>query len=434
MNSQQAESTTEAAAPPRLGPRPLPLHLMAAGLTWASSKSALPHWSSGSVPLKSALETGELAERAAALREKLNGTDPEAFAAAVDAEVARRLAALAAGLEAYRHHPYRRGLDDPPVIWQEGTSRLLDYGALPEAKSAGRGKSRPAVLVVPSLINPAYVLDLTAERSLLRWLARQGLRPLLMDWGRPGAEERGFTLTDYIAGRLERALEAVRAEEKGRAPLVMGYCMGGLLALGLALRRQADLSGLVLLATPWDFHAENAPHNRMAAAALPLLAPLLEVKGELPVDVLQALFASLDPQLVVRKFIAFGRLDPDSAKARDFVALEDWLNDGVPLAAPVARECLGQWYGENTTAAGRWRLAGAAVDPAQLELPTLCVVPAQDRIVPPASATALAEALPGAERLSPAAGHIGMVVGSRAEKAVWQPLLTWIKAQRSRAR
>jgi len=409
--------------PRRLGPRPLPLHLMAAGLTWASSRSALPLWNSGSLPWK-----GELAERAAALRESLNGTDIGVFAKAVEREVAGRLAALAAGVEAYRRHPYHRDLTDPPAIWQEGSCRLLDYGALADARPAG-----PAVLVVPSLINRAYVLDLTAERSLLRWLARHGLRPLLLDWGSPGAEERGFTLTDYVAGRLERALDALRAQAATR-PVVLGYCMGGLLALGLALRRQADLAGLVLLATPWDFHAENAPHSRMAAASLPLLSPLLEVAGELPVDLLQTLFAGLDPHLVVRKFLAFGRLDPTSRKATDFVALEDWLNDGVPLAAPVARECLGRWYGENATARGQWRLAGQAVDPAQLDLATLCVIPAQDRIVPPASATALAEAIPGAQRLTPAAGHIGMVVSAQAERTVWQPLLTWIRDRGAAAR
>jgi len=426
--SQQQDSTRESSRgrPRRLGPRPLPLHLMAAGLTWASSRHALPLWSSDSLPWK-----GELAERAAALREKLNGTEAEAFAKAVETEVTGRLAALAAGIEAYRHHPYQRDLADPPVLWQEGSCRLLDYGALPEAKPA-KGARKPVVLVVPSLINRAYVLDLTAERSLLRWLARQGVRPLLLDWGRPGAEERRFTLTDYIAGRLESALDVVR-QETGPPPLLLGYCMGGLLALGLALRREADLAGLVLMATPWDFHAENAPHSRMAAASLPLVAPLLDVAGEMPVDLLQALFASLDPHLVVRKFLAFGRLDPNSKKARNFVALEDWLNDGVPLAAAVARECLGRWYGENATVEGQWRLAGSVVDPSRLKLPTLCVIPAQDRIVPPASAAALADAIPGAERVCPAAGHIGMVVGSRAEAVAWQPLLTWIRAKASQA-
>ncbi|GAB4357714.1 MAG: alpha/beta fold hydrolase [Kiloniellaceae bacterium] len=361
------------------------------------------------------------------LRQSPSGSDLAGFAAAVDAEVARRLKDLAAGIEAYRQHPYRRSLADPPVLWQEGSCRLLDYGAIPEAGADG-GRQRPTVLVVPSLINRAYVLDLTAERSLLRWLARQGVRPLLVDWGRPGTEERGFTLTDYIAGRLERALDAVRAESDA-PPLVLGYCMGGLLALALALRRCDDLAGLGLLATPWDFHADNAPHCRLAAASLPLVAPLLDLAGEMPVDLLQALFASLDPHLVVRKFLAFGRLDPNGAKARDFVALEDWLNDGVPLAAPVARECLGRWYGENATARGQWRIAGAPVDPARLTLPTLCIIPAQDRIVPPASAAALADAIAGAERLSPPVGHIGMVVSAQAENAVWRPLLTWIKAQ-----
>jgi len=409
--------------PPRLGPRPLPLHLLAAGLTWSASRSALPLWSSGSLPWRE-----DLAERAAALRQSLDGADPGAFARAVEREVVHRLATLAGGIEAYRRHPWRRDLADPPALWREGSSRLLDYGAV----AAGAARGQP-VLVVPSLINRAYVLDLTAERSLLRWLAARGLRPLLLDWGRPSAEERAFTLTDYVTGRLARALDALLAEAE-TPPVVLGYCMGGLLALGLALARQGDLAGLALLATPWDFHADNAPHARMAAASLPLVAPLLEVAGEMPVDLLQALFASLDPQLVVRKFLAFGRLDPTGRKAAEFVALEDWLNDGVPLAAPVARECLARWYGDNATARGQWRLAGRVVDPGALDLATLCVIPAQDRIVPPASALALAEAIPGARRLEPAVGHIGMVVSAQAERQVWEPLLTWIREQGAVAR
>jgi len=302
-----------------------------------------------------------------------------------------------------------------------GTTRLLDYGA------AGAAAACP-VLVVPSLINRGYVLDLSAQRSLLRWLAGQGLRPFLVDWDRPGPEERRFTLTDYIAGRLEAALDAVRAET-GTRPAVIGYCMGGLLALALAIRRQDDVSGLALLATPWDFHAGADAQGALAAAALPGLGPLMEARGELPVDIIQGLFAGLDPQLVLRKFLAFARLDPASPKAAAFVALEDWLNDGVALSAPVARECLGGWYGENTPARGAWRVAGEVVDPGRLARPSLCMVPAQDRIVPPDSARALAGALPGTETLVPRLGHIGMVVSAGAETQVWRPLANWLAAR-----
>jgi polyhydroxyalkanoate synthase len=283
-------------------------------------------------------------------------------------------------------------------------------------------------LIVPSLINRAYILDLSEDRSLLRWLARRGFRPFLVDWDRPGAPERGFTLTDYVAGRLEGALDAVIAE-CGRPPLLAGYCMGGLLALALALRRQSDLSALALLATPWDFHAEGAEQARQAARSMIWLAPLIEASEELPCDVIQALFAALDPQLVARKFTAFGRLEPTSGRAREFVALEDWANDGVPLAAAVARDCLSGWYGENATAAGRWRVAGRAVDPGRLDLPALCVIPDRDRIVPPASARALAAALPRAETLNPPLGHIGMVVSARAARRAWEPLAAWLRAK-----
>ena len=407
---------------PRQGPRPLSLHLMAASLAWTSSRAGLPLLNSASPPWRP-----EVQSAAAALQASLEKVDPEAFQGAVERQLHARMAALAEGILSYRRHPYRRKLPDPPVLWRQGTTRLLDYGA---GRSGGQARESgaPPVLVVPSLINRGYILDLAEDRSLMRWLAAEGLRPILVDWGRPGPEERAFTFTDYIAGRLEDALDAVIAET-GARPLLVGYCMGGLLALALALRRQGDLEGLALLATPWDFHAEAGVQGALAAAALPALAPLMEACGELPVDSIQSLFASLDPQLVARKFVAFSRLDPASPKAAAFVALEDWLNDGVPLAAPVARECLGGWYGENTPARGTWRIAGRPVDPSRLALPSLCVIPAQDRIVPPASARALAEMIPGTETMTPTLGHIGMVVSAGAGERVWRALRDWLAAR-----
>jgi poly(3-hydroxyalkanoate) synthetase len=322
---------------------------------------------------------------------------------------------LIAGIAAYRRHPWQRALEDPPEIWREGDSRLLDYGT---------GAAGPAVLFVPSLVNRAYVLDLMEGRSMLRWLAAQGVRPVLLDWGWPGPVERGFTLTDYIAGRLERALAAARALA---GPVVLaGYCMGGLLAVAAAQRRPDLVAGLALLATPWDFHAAGADQPTSLARALPWLEPAMALAGALPVDVIQVLFAMLDPAAIAGKFRAFADLDPASDRARLFVALEDWLNDGVPLAAPVARECIGGWYGENAPARGAWRVAGLPVDPARLAMPCFVAIPDRDRIVPPASAAALAAAIPGATIHRPAAGHIGMTAGARAEETLWRPLRDWI--------
>ncbi len=331
------------------------------------------------------------------------------------------------GIAAYRRHPWRRSLPDPAVLWQEADSRLLDYGK-GGGEDAGQTVSASAarpVLFVPSLVNRAYVLDLLPDRSLVRWLAAYGVRPLVLDWGWPGAADRSLALTDLITGRLERALAAV-----GSPVVLAGYCMGGLLALAAALRRPDLVDALALLATPWDFHAVHAEHARRLAAMLPLFEPVMAATGSLPVDALQALFAAPDPGAIAAKFRAFGRLEQEGPAARDFVALEDWLNDGVPLAAPVARETLGEWYGLNTPGRGTWQVDGVAVEPGRLAMPTFVAAPARDRIVPPASALPLARLIPGAVLHQPRAGHIGMVVGPRAEAELWQPLLGWLQGLR----
>ncbi|MEO5375119.1 MAG: alpha/beta fold hydrolase [Alphaproteobacteria bacterium] len=394
-----------------MGPRPLPLHLAAHAWTVLSSHAALPLLKKGSLPWNP-----QVAAAAADFARALDGVNPDAFGAAVTRETFRRLEQYLDGLGAYRHHPYQRLLRDPPVIWDEGTTRLLDYGGDPHGLP---------LLVVPSLVNRAYVLDLTEERSFLRYMAARGFRTFLVDWQAPGEEERDFTMTDYVMGRLARALDVVLALT-GRAPVVAGYCMGGMLALGLTTRRPDDTAGLVLLATPWDFHTDRDDHLGRLETMEPWFEALMRFAGELPVDVLQTLFAALDPTLADRKFRSFAALDPRSPKAREFVALEDWVNDGIPLAGPVARECLFEWYGRNTPANRQWPIGGAPVLPESHRAPALAVVPSRDRIVPPASAMALAEAIPGARPHVVAAGHIGMVTGSGAVTLVYGPVAEWL--------
>jgi polyhydroxyalkanoate synthase len=361
-----------------------------------------------------------LKERAAHLAAELALVEPDSFAAAVDSEINRRAAALIDGLEHYRQHPYRRAEITPSTpIWQDGTTVLLDYG--PDG-------GRP-VFIVPSLINRSYIFDLTPERSAIRQLIAAGFRPLLVDWSAPGDIERNFDLTDYIAGRLEQMLDCARDLAGGPVP-VIGYCMGGLMAMALALRRQRDVSGLVLLAVPWDFHVPELPYARQIGTAAPMLTAQFAPFGELPTDMLQALLVMPDPDLIIRKFTNFAELDPQSDPAVQFVATEDWLNDGVPLALPVVQECLGGWYGDNRPARGLWRVAGRAIEPSKFSRPSFVVIPGRDRLVPPSSAAKLANQLPDAEIVSPMLGHIASVVGTGARNAVWHPLLRWLQRLR----
>jgi pimeloyl-ACP methyl ester carboxylesterase len=395
----------------RRGPRPLLLHLMLAAMKSNASVIASPGWSSVWPTSKPPADSRA---GAAPPRDAHSDPEPATTLGAVLESAMREDAALIAGIAAYRRHPAQRSLRDPAPIWVEGEARLLDYAP---------GSPGAPVVFVPSLINRGYILDLAPRNSLLRFLARSGVRPLLLDWGWPGAAERRYTLTDYIAGLLDRAIASV-----GQPVVLVGYCMGGLLAVAAAQRRPQLVSGLGVLATPWDFRAGDPAQADSLAQLLPLLKPILDFNSTVPIDVLQSFFAMLDPDAVARKFRRFGRLDQDGARARLFVAIEDWANDGVPLSAPVARECFADWYGRNTPMLGLWRVAGMPVLPAALDMPCFAAVPGQDRIVPPESAWPLARMLPRAQVIAPAAGHVSMVAGSGAETVLWRPLLDWLRA------
>ena len=381
-------------------------------MLWLTSRAALPVLKTVSLP--SNVSGRQLHDLAA----EIDALGTERVERAVAAEIAHRTERYLAGLEAYRRHRFRRHSASRPVVWHDGTTRLLDYG---------RDATAPTVLVVPSLINRYYVLDLLPERSFLQHLASSGLRPLVIDWQAPGSQERHFDLVDYIAGRLEAAFAAARQIANG--PIgVVGYCMGGLLALALSLRRQRQVACLALLATPWDFHAKSRQSQRLALAA-DSLARLNGRVGSVSVEAIQTLFYVLDPFTSVRKFIRFASLDPDGDEARSFVALEDWINDGVPLPIRVARSCARSWYRDNEPGRGLWRVAGQLVRPQALRRPALVVVPGRDRIVPPDSAEPLAAAIGSVTLLRPPLGHVGMMAAARAPDVVWTPIANWLRAR-----
>jgi len=410
----------------RLGPRPLPLHLGTALMTWASSESAWKLLKPGS---QNSSPAREPPETLAALLPEIGALEARSgagqFEQALQREIRRRMARLADGVLAYQRHDVHRTLADPPAVWREGNTRLLDYGA---TSRGARKRGTRAVLVVPSLINRWEVLDLTKEKSLLRAMAAQGLRPYLVDWGTPDDEERRFDTTAYVA-RLERALGFV-AKRARRAPAVLGYCMGGTLTVALAARKPRRVAGLALMAAPWDFHADRTGHAFLLSTG-PLLAQLADRVGELPVDILQTLFWSLDPWLSVKKFGRFLGMDQQGEHAKEFVLLEDWLNGGAPLAGPTARECLVDWYGDNTPGRNKWVVGGRRIVPSKIKVPSLVMIPSGDRIVPPLSAAALADPKKGlkkARRIDVPLGHIGMVVSGRARELCWTPLIEWISA------
>lgn len=304
------------------------------------------------------------------------------------------------GLRRYQDFPRGPAPAAMPAIAQEAKATVRDYGG-----------SGPAVLFVPSLINPPSVLDLSPHRSLLRWLAGKGHRVLLLDWGWPDESRSKLS----VAGHVEEILLPLigRLDER---PALVGYCLGGSMALAAA-----QLSGAPAVATiaaPWRFAGFPDEAIAKLAALWAAAAPTSQTLGLLPMEALQSAFWSLDPARTVAKFEAFAAAR--GAKAEEFVTLEDWSNDGPPVALAAARELFEDFFAQDLPGRGRWSVGGTTIEPAALPCPFLNIVSTVDRIVPHESAA------PAGERLDLDLGHVGMIVGSRARKALWERLSLWL--------
>jgi polyhydroxyalkanoate synthase len=380
----------------------LPMHLMLTMGCWMSSPFAL--------------------QCAKSVLPSLSGNPKKQLSAAlqqaVSDEAQSRARNLLGGLLRYMDTPYAREVAEPACIWRRGNARLLDYGA------GLRGGDAPLVLFVPSLINRYYILDLEENRSMLRFMADKGIYPLVLDWGAPGEHEQAFGCGDYITDILLAAVDFIYKVSRQRIVLA-GYCMGGVLAMAAAQLRSRHIAALGLFATPWDFHCKELASLVLDRQWLPLVDSLLVSQDGVPADIIQSLFYLTDPFVFEQKFRRFADLPPDSRAARDFMELEYWVNDGVPMTSEVARDCLIGWAQENRLAAGRWRVAGKAIDPRKITMPVFLAIPRQDHVVPQACAQPLLDAMPHAQVVRPGAGHVGMIVGGRAKKELWQPFADW---------
>lgn len=331
-----------------------------------------------------------------------------------------RLAAALEGLRRYQDAP-RLPLQPPHrPLEQIGGVRLLEVG--------GPAAGAPVVLV-PSLINAPVVLDLAEGRSLARFLADEGHRVLLLDWGRMGPSERRLGLAGLVSLRLLPLLDRLGTGAEAGVRLV-GYCLGGTLAMGAAHALGARLGGLALIAAPWHFNGFPHAARLEALETWSTAGPVGRALGAVPVTLLNPLFWALDEEAVVAKFEALARRPADDPGISWFAAVEDWASSGAPIPLPAARDLFVEGFGRDRFGAGRWMLRGRAVRPEEITAPILDFGALSDRIVPPeARLRPAGAARHEVTRHDVHAGHVGMVVGSGARAALWEPLSNWLHAR-----
>jgi polyhydroxyalkanoate synthase subunit PhaC len=314
------------------------------------------------------------------------------------------------------------------AVWSHGKTTLYRYLPLVAstgARRAARG-ARP-ILICFALVNRPYVLDLQPDRSLVRRLLEAGNTVYLIDWGEADDADRGTDLEDYIEVHLAGCVRHVLDTESVPALDLLGVCQGGVLSLIYTALHPGEVANLVTLTTPVDFHT---PDNLLSKWVRGLDSDLIRATGNVPGEVLNALFLSLMPfRLAQQKYVRLLAGRAGQQAIEDFVRMEKWIFDSPPQAAAALAQFVRWFYQENQLLHGTLRIGGRAVSLGQLRQPILNLYATHDHIVPAAASEAMQRCVGSSDYTACAfeTGHIGMYVSRAAREEIPPRIIEWLR-------
>lgn len=307
----------------------------------------------------------------------------------------------------------------------EGGAKLYHFRS---ATNAPRNGASKPFLLIPSLINRWYVLDLRPGASLVEALVSAGFDVWCLDWGTPEAEDR-YLDWDAVLARLGRAVRRVRRETGADQIGVLGYCMGGTLTTIYVSQHASEIAALVTLAAPIDF--QHGGQLRCMVDPTCFDPDAVANAGNVAPMQMQAGFVALRPTTDLGKVMALPDLLTDK-KARDgFMALDAWASDNIPFPAEAYRRYIKEMYQANQLVDGTHRVAGREASLRAITCPTLVITASRDAICPPPAATALLDHISSTDKdvLEVPGGHVGAVVGGRAAKDMYPALARWLSTR-----
>lgn len=308
----------------------------------------------------------------------------------------------------------------------------------------------PLVLVPPVGVT-TETFDLMPQRSLVRFLAASGFKVYLVDWGKPKKEHSHLGLKDYSYTMLGSALDKVRQHSGSKDLSMLGWCMGGLFCLLYQGQTQdKHMRNIITVASPIDPEGGDSMMARMTGAVHGLNG-----SAQLVSNFLNTRFNTLDPTRLslppLMTTLVFKMTDPVASVTtywdlvtrlsdREFVeshsTTSDYLNNMLMYPGGVVKDMASTVVGDNRFTKGEVAVGDNIAKLTAIKSNFLAFAGETDILVPPEMAQQSIDIIASKDkefRIAPG-GHMGVMLGSKAQKAVWAQSVEWLASRSAKAK
>ncbi len=309
------------------------------------------------------------------------------------------------------------------MVWQEDRVRLFRY-------HNDKVTVKTPVMITYALVNTYQMLDLQPDRSLIRRLLSLGLDVYLIDWGGVTRAERYLTLNDHINGYMDDCVDFIRKSHKINKVNLLGVCQGGTFSVIYSALHPEKVKNLVTTVTPVDFDTNDGLLFRWSKHLD--IDKIVEAHGGVvPGRFLDFAFDMLKPMGKTKKYTNVLNNFDSEDKLLNFLRMEKWVAECPDQAGETYRQFIKDFYQNNKLIKGEFELEGKKANLKNITMPTLTIYAAEDHIVPPSATKPLHEAIGAKDKqlYECPGGHIGVFVGSRAQKEVAPAITDFLKAR-----